>query len=227
MLKQFLTDTWYFFKNHLVAISMIVLPIVIPVEILSTIYRQNYTGEEFVLAEQLPPLLLGFVVYPIYTAGIVFYLHSVIVGKGLNAQSAWLLGVRFWFPYVLLSMMMGAAIIFGIFLFILPGIFFAIRFAFAEFDLLLNRTSPADAMKNSWALTKDYMWVILGGYVIITLILFTPYYVIAKLLDPTNAYSPLLDTTANIVYAVLEVSYMIFAFRIYDHARKHLSPSSA
>ena len=226
MLNQFLIDTWYFFKNHIVAISMIVLPIVIPVEILSTIYRQNYTGEEFVLAEQLPPMLLGFVVYPIYTAGIVFYLNSVIVGKGMDARSAWLLGVKFWFPYVLLSIMMGVAIILGVFFFILPGIFLAIRFAFSEFDLLLNRTSPADAMKNSWSLTKDYMWVILGGYAIITLILFVPYYLVTKLFDAPNTYSPVLDTTANIIYSVLEVSYMIFAFRIYDYARQQHRPAS-
>jgi uncharacterized membrane protein len=85
--------------------------------------------------------------------------------------------------------------------------------------LLLNQSKPLDAMKKSWDITKDYMWVILGGYVVITLIFYVPYYLIASFFDEASMAYWLLDTSSNIIYSVLAALYTIFAFRIYEFAK--------
>ena len=181
MLKKSLTDSWSFFRNHAVAISIIILPIVVPIDVLTSLYQYFLASEEAGLTEKLVPMIIGFIAYPIYAVGIVFYIASVISGERIDTKTSWKLGAKFWLPYVIMSAFIGMAVMLGLILLIIPGIIFAVRYAFSEFDLLLNQSKPLDAMKNSWAVTKEYMWVILGGYVVITLVLYVPYYLIASL----------------------------------------------
>lgn len=219
MLNRSLVDTWSFFKIHVSAISTIILPIVAPIEILTTFYQYYFASEEFVLSERLIPTVIWFVAYPIYTVGIVFYIASVISGGPIDANTSWRLGIKFWVPYVIMSVFMGIVIIFGLFLLIIPGIIFAIRYAFSEFELLLNQRKPLDAMKHSWDITKDYMWVILGGYIIITLVLNAPYYFLGWIFDEASVAYWVLVTMYNIISSVVAAMYTIFAFRVYEFAK--------
>ncbi len=225
MLNKSLMDTWSFFKIHVIAISLIILPIVVPIETLTAFYQYFLASEEFVLSERLIPMIIGFVAYPIYAVGVVFYIASVISGETIDAKTSWRLGIKFWVPYVVMSIFIGVVITFGLFLLIIPGIIFAIRYAFSEFELLLNQSKPLDAMKNSWAITKDYIWVILGGYIIITLVLYAPYYLLAWFFDETSVAYWLLVTVLNIIYSVVASLYIIFAFRVYEFAKSQPNQS--
>lgn len=219
MLKKSLTDSWSFFKSHAIAISIIILPIVVPIDVLTALYQYFLASEEVQFTEQLVPMIIGFIAYPIYAVGIVFYISSVISGERIDTKTSWRLGAKFWLPYVIMSVFVGVAVALGLILLVIPGIIFAVRYAFSEFDLLLNQSKPLDAMKHSWDLTKEYMWVILGGYVVITLVLYVPYYLIASLFDESSVFYWVLVTVLNIVYSVLGVLYTIFAFRVYEFAK--------
>lgn len=219
MLKKSLTDSWSFFKIHAVAISIIILPIVAPIDILTALYQYFFTSEEFLFSEQVIPMAISFIAYPIYTVGVIFYIASVISGENIDTKTLWKLGAKFWLPYIILSILVGVVVIFGFILLVIPGVIFTIRYAFSEFDLLLNQSKPLDAMRNSWDITKEYMWVILGGYVVITIALYVPYYLVASLFDESSISYWVLDTVLNIAYSVLGVLYTIFAFRVYEHAK--------
>ena len=144
---------------------------------------------------------------------------SVITGETLNTKTLWKLGIKFWLPYVVMSVMIIITVISGFILLIVPGIILMIRYAFSEFDLLLNKNKPLDAIKNSWSETKDYMWVILGGLIVISLALFVPFYLIDSIFEGESVFHWVLYTFLNIAYSVLAVLYTIFAFRIYSHAK--------
>jgi len=219
MLKKSLTDSWSFFKIHAVAISIIILPIVAPIDILTALYQYFFTSEEFLFSEQVIPMAISFIAYPIYTVGVIFYIASVISGENIGTKNLWKLGAKFWLPYIILSILVGVVVIFGFILLVIPGVIFTIRYAFSEFDLLLNQSKPLDAMRNSWDTTKEYMWVILGGYVVITIALYVPYYLVASLFVESSISYWVLDTVLNIAYSVLGVLYTIFAFRVYEHAK--------
>lgn len=225
MLKKSLMDSCSFFKIHVLAISTIILPIVVPIEALTALYQYFLSGEEFVLSERLIPIVIGFVAYPIYAVGVVFYIASVISGETIDAKTSWRLGIKFWVPYMVMSIFIGVVIMFGLFLLVIPGVMFAVRYAFSDFDLLLNQSKPLDAMKNSWHITKDYIWVILGGYALITFVLYVPYYLLASLFDEASVASWLLDTTFNIIYSVLAALYTIFTYRVYEFAKSQHNQS--
>jgi len=225
MLNKFLMDSWSFFKIHVLAISIIILPIVVPIETLTALYQYFLGSEEFVLSERLIPMVIGFVAYPIYAVGVVFYIASVISGETIDTKTSWRLGIKFWVPYVVMSIFVGVVITFGLFLLVIPGIIFAIRYAFSEFELLLNQNKPLDAMRNSWDVSKDYMWVILGGYIIITFALYAPYYLLAWLIDEASVAYWVLVTIFNIIYSVVAALYTIFAFRVYEFAKSQHNQS--
>ena len=66
-------------------------------------------------------------------------------------------------------------------------------------------------MQNSWASTRKYMWVIPGGYTIITIVLYVPLYFVSSLFEETSISSWVFDTASNMVYSVSYVLYTTFA----------------
>ena len=219
MLIKSLKESWSFFKIHSVALSIIILPIAAPVEIFSSLYEYFLNSDEFHFIEEIVPMAVNAITYPIYTIAVIFYIASVITGETLNTKTLWKLGAKFWLPYIIMSAMIIITVVSGFILLIVPGIILIIRYAFSEFDLLLNKNKPLNALKNSWSETKEYMWVIFGGYVIITFALVVPYYLIAAIFEGSSISYWVLYTLLNIAYSVLAVLYTIFAFRIYEHSK--------
>ena len=109
-------------------------------------------------------------------------------------------------------------VIFGFLLLIIPGVILAVRFTFAEFELLFKNNKPLDAMRCSWHATKDYFWVLFGGLMLLSLILYLPLNLVAAQFDITGLSYWVFDTSANIVYPVLNTLFTIFAFRVYEFA---------
>ncbi len=219
MLGKSLSDSWAFFRIHGVALAMIVLPIVAPIEILLSLYQGFMVSDEFVLAEQAIPMIVGFLAYPVYSVAVVFYIASVISGQSRSTSELWTQGIRYWQPFIILSLLVTIAVMFGLFLLIIPGVIIAVRVAFAEFELLLNDRKPMDAIKIGWAGTREYMWVILGGYTVITVSIYIPLYFLGAAFDETSGAHGIVTTFINIAYQFLAVFYTIFAFRVYDMAR--------
>lgn len=224
MLGKSLSDSWSFFRIHGVALAMIVLPIVAPIEILVSLYQAFVVSEEFVLAEQAIPMIVSFLAYPVYSVAVVYYIASIISGQPRSNSELWTLGLRYWQPFIILSLLVTVAVMFGLFLLILPGVIIAVRVAFAEFELLLNDRKPMDAIKIGWKGTQEYMWVILGGYVVITAGIYIPLYFLGAAFDETSNVHGIMTTFINIAYQFLAVFYTIFAFRVYDIARTEANP---
>ncbi len=219
MLGKSLSDSWAFFRIHGVALAMIVLPIVAPIEILISLYQGFVVSDEFVPAEQAVPMIVSFLAYPVYSVAVVFYIASVISGQSRSTSELWTLGIRYWQPFIILSLLVTIAVMFGLFLLIIPGVIFAVRVAFAEFELLLNDRKPIDAIKIGWAGTREYMWVILGGYAVITVGIYIPLYFLGAAFNEASSVHGIMTTFINIAYQFLAVFYTIFAFRVYDIAR--------
>ncbi len=225
MIQPLLLDSWRFFISHLGVFIWIILPILIPVEIFSAIVSSSVTDDTASTSRLFYLRIIDFLVHPVYAGATIFYIASVINGEPIKTQTAWKAAVKFWLPYMMLSILVGVAVISGLFLFIIPGIILAIRLAFAEFELLLNDKPPFEALTNSWESTQPYMWTILGGYIVISVVLFVPYYAVLVFNDSDSTPS-LMGTMSTLIYSILSVFYTIYSFRVYDLARKNKQDSS-
>lgn len=220
MLQNLLSDSLRLFRNHYIPIALIVLPIVVPIEILDVIYSNYILDDESGFVEQLPIMFIGYLVYPIYTAGVIFYIASVVVGDAISTKTSWRLGIKYWLPLFMLNVFVGVVIVFGLLLLVIPGILFIARYAFSEFELLLNERRPLDAMKESWETTRKFIWIILGGFLVITIVLVGPYLILANVLEQLELELGILDNFINIIYSVLGSIYLIFSFRVYHLAKE-------
>ena len=215
MLKDALYDTWRFFRMHFIPLSAIILPVVLPADILILAYQNMIDSNEIGLS-YVVPAVIKLAINPLYSVGVVLYIAYVVKGRVIDTKTAWMLGIQYWVPYFILSVLIGIVTMAGLMMLIIPGIVFLVRFSFAEFDLLLNNAKPADAMKNSWIMTRDYMLEIFLGFAVITVVLFVPYYTLITALDSSHAFFRLVNMAATVIYSVLEVLFTIFAFRVYD-----------
>lgn len=216
MLNTALADSWSFFRNHIFTIAIIILPIAIPVEIASAIYQTQFMTDPITLSELLIPMSISFFAYPLYGIAVIFYISSRITGEHISTSRLWQLGRKYWLAFIMLQLLSGIAIGLGLMLFIIPGIIFALRFAFAKFELLFMNQHPVDAMKNSWTSTSAYMWDLLAGYLLITIALYIPLYLFVFPFDQESEYFFLVNSVSNIVYAVLSAFYTIFTYRMYE-----------
>ncbi len=201
------------------SLAIIILPIAIPVEIINGIYQSQLSTETVMLSDLLLPMGISFLAHPIYAIAVIFYVVSRVSGETIGITQLWQLGSKYWFSFIILEIIIGISVMFGLMLFIVPGIIFMIRFCFSEFELLLNNQTPVDAMKISWQSTAEYMWDLLAGFLLITMILYIPLYMLISSLDETSDIYLPVNIFANICYTVLSSFYAIFTYRMYEFSK--------
>lgn len=220
MVKKLLADTWSLFIENVVPISQIVLPIAIPTLIIEAIIQNLLGTDSSHIPKNLIPTLIAILVNPIYSAAIIFYIASIVSGDRIDTITLWRLGIKFWLPYVILSILFGLAVMLGFVLLIVPGIILWVRWSFASFDLLLNQSTPREALRNSWTATKSYVGILIKGGLILFLILYGPNMLLTKLmqgaLGKTSISFQVFDSALELVYIILDVMFTIFAFRVYS-----------
>jgi hypothetical protein len=220
MVKKSLADTWSLFKGNVIPISLIVLPIAVPAAIIEVIIQNLFTTDSSHFQNQLVPLLINMLVYPIYQVATIFFIAAVVSGEKIGISTLWRLGVKFWLPYTILSILFGLSAVVGFLLLIVPGVILLIRWSFASFDLVLNQSKPYEALRCSWMATKSYLGVLLKGYLTLIVILYCPNVLLSQIMEfwlgKTSISFQVFDTTLNLVYEVLSVMFTIFSFYIYS-----------
>lgn len=218
MLREYLLESLKFFKENYLALAMIVLVIMVPLEIIDVIYARSLpTDVSFTM--QLPMIILGLLVYPIVTASLIFYMAATITGESISIRNSWLLGLLYSARLFILVVIVNILIILGLSLLIAPGIYLIVRYSFSDFELLLNNQSPINAMKRSWGITADYFSIILRGLFVITLILIVPYVTLLFVIGDLIRESQYLDSTLNLAYSTFSTFYMVFLFHVYLRVR--------
>lgn len=216
MLSTLLSDSFIFFRHHFSAIAAIILPIIIPFEVFAVLYQHVIASDGFALADQLILMVIGLMIYPVYAGGLVFFIVSVLRRDPIDKNTAWRMAWANWSRYLMVTVMVGVAVMLGLSLLILPGIILAARFAFSEFELLLGGNDPFNAISNSWRLTREYMWYLAGGFILFTVALYAPYILLEFISGPESLGYWAASSVLNVLVAIFGALYTIFAFRVYD-----------
>lgn len=72
--------------------------------------------------------------------------------------------------FLIAGILYGLAVGFGVLLFIVPGIIFAIMWQFYKFGVVDKKLGPVEALRYSGDLTKGYRWTILGIDIVLILV---------------------------------------------------------
>ncbi|KPX23941.1 putative Membrane protein [Pseudomonas amygdali pv. dendropanacis] len=150
-------DSLYFFRRNLGSIMLLCLPVVI-LEVLAKQALSNAMPADTSPAYEL---VIGLFFYPIYTAALILFLDARSRGEDVYTRDLLAMALRLWPTFAVLSAMSTLLIMFGLSLFVVPGLWVMIKLAFCEYLLVLRKLTPFMAMRESMLMTTGHFTRIL------------------------------------------------------------------
>lgn len=152
-----LRDAWYFSRNNLSAIAHLTLPLLL----LETIAQALLSAQLGADANPAYGILLGILFYPLYAGPLILFMHARSNGQTPGNAQLLAAGLQLWPRFALLAGISTLAIMLGLSLLIVPGIWVMVRLAFAELVLVLHQETPLRALQVSVAMTAGRFWPVL------------------------------------------------------------------
>ncbi|MEO0349416.1 MAG: hypothetical protein AAF282_05125 [Cyanobacteria bacterium P01_A01_bin.15] len=142
----------------LLALPANVLPLLMPTPALSATFS-------FAFAILIGPILGG--------ASIVL-VDRALSGEKMDIGTALSMAWQRAGQLILTSLLLLVILIPSFALLLIPGIYLSVRLFAAQYEVMLERKSPTEAMEVSWALTKNRWWQIFVPILVITLVFLVP-----------------------------------------------------
>jgi len=168
---KILSDAYLFFRSHFKQVAALCLPFLFAATLVNFLLARNYQDAPMAL---FGPLMVNLLVYPLYTAALIHLMARRVLQERPKNGDLLIAAIRQWVPLLLLKTMLLLVIGLGFSLLVLPGIWLAVRLAYAEFHVVLSGRRPMDAVRASFVETRPHFFLILillfATYVPITLL---------------------------------------------------------
>jgi hypothetical protein len=161
--SELLNDAVRIYFANFGTVFAIAAAIVVPVQlIVSGVGLEELTSgyrETSNTAEQLIPVGVSFlVVAPLIAAAMIGVLRDLANGERAQFRRSLQLGLDAFTPVFIAVLIAGAGIALGLLLFIIPGIYVAVRWLFVPQAVVVDNARGANALRTSWALTQGFWW---------------------------------------------------------------------
>lgn len=204
-----LRDSFYFFQRNLGAIVQLCLPLVILEAVLQQVLDRTLGPEAFTGYS----MIVGLLVYPLYTAALILFLDARSRGESPHTADVLAMALTLWPRYALLTAMSTLLILLGLSLYFLPGLWLMVTLAFAEYLLVLRGMPALAAMKESFRLTRGHFLRIL----ICLLCVMTPLWLLkgASVAAWPDLQNPLLAVLIDSAHSFLQLFTSVVLFRLF------------
>ncbi|MEB0043094.1 MULTISPECIES: YciC family protein [unclassified Pseudomonas] len=153
-----LQDSLYFFRRNLTSILMLCLPLVV----LEALSKQALSNALASNASQVYELLIGLLFYPLYTGALILFLDARSRSEQPRKRDLMAMALRLWPTFAVMSALSTLLIMFGLSMFVVPGIWVMVKLAFSEYLLVLRGMTPLAAMRESIKMTQGHFLRILA-----------------------------------------------------------------
>lgn len=153
--KIILTDSYDFFKQNFGQIATLCMPFLIIDEFIKTLLIDNQNS---LFLSSISFIAL----YPIYTAALIIFMSKTAKKQQSKNFNLIISSLKLYWPFFILTIASVFLSSVGFFLLIIPGIWILTRLAFAEFFLVLYDKNPIEAIRHSFALTKQHFWLLIS-----------------------------------------------------------------
>lgn len=158
----------FYFINLLVLTPVILVQVAAPF----VFENNNPVDPNAVLATLgllLFAVLLTLVLQPIGTAAILHIIMEEYLGNQVSIGQAFSYALTRFLPLVGASILVGLLVCVGFLLCCVPGIYFAITYAFVSQIVVLERLGPGEALERSSKLINGHRWRVFGVLLLIGL----------------------------------------------------------
>lgn len=155
--KTILKSTFYFISQKWLQLLLLTFPISVLWYAASHYAGTLLAGNQALFVH----LLIGVVFGSLIEIIVITYAHRLTVNADIRPAGIYLTSLTYWLPVMQLSLLKLILIGIGLMMFILPGIFIAVRLALAEQHLILRGAGVIESMRRSSALTAPNFLVVL------------------------------------------------------------------
>jgi hypothetical protein len=148
--------------------------------------------------------LVGLLMYLVLTGAITRAVAAEAAGEDLGVEQSYRFGFHRLGAVLLVSVLVGLAVVAGLILFIIPGIWIGIRLATSTQALVVEGRRPTQAMGRSWNLVAGHWWHAFGTLVVAGLLTFVVNAVITIPFSATNWFG---QAVAAAVATVITLPY--------------------
>ncbi|MFK5892787.1 MAG: YciC family protein [Pseudomonadota bacterium] len=210
-MSDILLDVFFFYRKNFRALLAYIIPVSVLITSLSLIIANSFvTTDEL---EKIKILVgINFLFNPLYLAGLIFLLSALSNNKTVSLSQCLGLGIYKWFVLFIVSVLYGLLTGFGLFLFVLPGIWIFLRLILAPFLVVLNESSPMDAIIDSFRLTESEFWSIAGTTTLIFSLIILLQQSIITFLPDNSIITIVVSVIGDILWSILTILW----FRYYD-----------
>ena len=163
--KRYSKQTFSFCNTHWRGVAGLVL--------ISCLVDRLRLGNQFVAGDESFSwylLLVNMVVANVFYLVSIFYVDDRANNKQTNWVQFLILAIKFIIPFTMLMLLVFLLAGISALAFIIPGIYVLVKYSFAGFNLLLDKTSITGAGKLSWEQTTGYGWTLLSGVMVFILV---------------------------------------------------------
>lgn len=161
------SESWDMLKKNRKVLLSALLLYMIPTVILSML-TGNSNDRDATAGEGILKLI-SWVVSMYLAAGIFEVIRKVKFGEAVKATDVFQVHPKL-LPYMIVSIVLGFMIGFGLILLIVPGIYLALTYGMTPFLVLDKKLSMGDAFKESARITKGSKWTLLGLVIVSILV---------------------------------------------------------
>lgn len=183
----------------ILALPANILPVLIPSEALTAVFNIAFA------------ILVG----PIFGGASIVLANRVLAGEKADLGAALAMAWQRAGQLILTSLLLLVILLPSMALLLVPGIYLAVRLFATQYEVMLERKSPTEALEASWALTKGRWWQIFWPVVAITFVMLVPVIILSMIVGnapfgalvtglASVAITPVLLLAFVMVYKVLK-----------------------
>ncbi len=153
-MHQTLREAYYFSRNQFQPLFMIALVYALPAYFIEISLMFQEGKPDRIYLAMINGLFMCLSV--IQFGAAVLYIDSLSQGNGIRVSQAISMAINRMGGLLILNLLMGMAILGGLMLMVIPGLFLIYKLLFAEFFLLLQNQDPIKALKSSYKSTTGF-----------------------------------------------------------------------
>ncbi len=206
-----LIESVYFAKHHFSALFRILGPFVVAMALVGS--AVSFNGDNLSSLYWLYLVVYGFA-QAFFTCRLIRYLAAVVGKRDYDPN----IPTPLWLNLFLVHVLYSLAVLLGLIALIIPGLYIAARYGFAEFEAVLNGKSPFEALNISWKESQPVVLTLFFGGIFVaasTLVITYPLTIIDQQAVAANFMATFVS---EIISSCSLILMSIFYFRVYVSA---------
>lgn len=210
-MKKLISDCLYFFVVNSSAIFKIFGPFIITTALVGPLAELSFTLPEYSAWYYVLYLIIASSIKIYLMAQLIKLMASLVSGQPIEQS----VSLGLWLRLVVIYTVISIVVVLGLFVFIIPGIYLAARYAFADFEIVLNNQRPLAALEESWADSKEST----AKLMLVTALIWGSQLMIGYVCESLGALSPILylvtSSFAQVIDSIAIILTCVAYFRVY------------